>query len=465
MRRLLGLGIAVLLAASFAAPASPSASLIPSGMAPDPTVADTRALMSPARSGPVGALPAVVTDHMALVTEETWDVLAPNGRKIGEQKWRIVNGTGNCCENYVQAAPNGRLFDFGGDYLYFSDDDGVTWKRVEPADPLPNFGEGAVAMAADGDVIGVAWNPYHGDRLVPFKYEAEEETWYYTTTKLHTPFFDRESLAVIPGPFTFAGDEYPYIAILKGGWPSKDPYYISFDGLNYIAPSAKFAEQLAESTISEWLDFKATPAHDWLQTTYQTRLAALGKGTAISATSTYINDSISANFALLTSDGPRWSAFEFPSGSLPAGGHLLTDSRGRLHYVVDDGKKIVYLMSADGGRNWTKEVIGLPKKSQPNPDLDYRASGKLNTTVIAAHVHNEDSGTSQDFVYKLSTSGNRIRLQKIYLVGAGDLVTGSGVTSSAPRFDFSTITFLPSGRVALSFIDQAHATPTLAVQR
>jgi hypothetical protein len=461
---MLGLTVATLLAASFATPSAPIAHLSPGGMAPEPSTADTRALLTPARSGPVGALPAEVTDYTVLTTEKTWDVLAPDGSKIGEQEWRIVHGTGNCCENYLQAAPNGRLFDFGGDYLYFSDDDGVHWKRVEPADPLPNFGEGAVAMAANGDVIGVAWNPYHGDRLVPFKYEAKEETWYYTTTKLHTPFFDRESLAVIPGPFEFAGEEYPYISILKGGWPSKDPYYISFDGLNYLAPSAKFAEQVAGATVSGWLDFKGTAAHDWLQTNYQTRLAALGKGTAISATSTYVNDSVTADLALLTSDGPRWSAFEFPRGSLPSGGHLLTDSRGRLHYVVDDGKKIFYLMSVDGGRDWTTEVIRLPKGSRRNPDLDYRASGKLNSTVIAAHVHNDKSGTSQDFVYQLSTAGNRIRLQKIYLVGAGDLVTGSGVTSSAPRFDFSTITFLPDGRFALSFIDQTHTTPTLAVQ-
>lgn len=465
MRRMLGLGVAALLAAAFVVPSSRTQIPSPRGMAPEPSAADTRALLSPARTGPVGALPAEVTDYIVLTTEETWDVLAPDGSKIGRQKWRIVHGTGNCCENYVQAAPNGRLFDFGGDYLYFSDDEGVHWKRVEPADPLPNFGEGAVAMAADGDVIGVAWNPYHGDRLVPFKYEAEEETWYYTTTKLHTPFFDRESLAVVPGPFTFAGEEYPYIVILKGGWPSKDPYYISFDGLNYIAPSAKFAEQVATSTVSEWLDFKGTPAHDWLQTTYQTRLAALGKGVAISSTSSYINDSVGADFALLSGDGPRWSAFEFPSGSLPAGGHLLTDSRGRLHYVVDVGKKIVYLMSINGGRDWVKEVIRLPKGSRGNPDLDFRASGKLNSTVIAAHIHrDDDAAVSQDLVYELSTAGDRIVLKRIYRVGAGDLVTGSGVTSSAPRFDFSTITFLPDGRFALSFIDQAHSTPTLAVQ-
>jgi hypothetical protein len=463
---MLGLTVATLLAASFAAPSAPIAHPSPRGMAPEPSTADTRALLTPARSGPVGAMAANVTDHTALTVEETYPILAPDGRQIGEQKWRIVTGTGNCCENYVQGAPNGRLFDFGGDYLYFTDDDGVQWKRVEPADPLPNFGEGAVAMAADGDVIGVAWNPYYGDRLVPFKYEAEEETWYYTTTKLHTPFFDRESLTVIPGPFKFAGTEYPYISVLKGGWPSKDPFYISFDGLNYIAPSARVAEQIATTSTSGWLDFEGTPAHDWLQTTYQTRLAALGPGVGIAATT---GVGSASRFATLTADpatgdGVRWAAFRFPRGELPPGGHLLTDAQGRLHYVTDQEKEIVYMMSVDGGRNWITERIELPQGSQPNPDLDYRASGTLNSTVIAAHVHNEETGTSQDLVYKLSTKRDAIRLKKIYLVGAGDLVTGAGIASSAPRFDFATITFLPDGRFALSFIDQAHSTPTLAVQ-
>ena len=69
------------------------------------------------------------------------------------------------------------------------------------------------------------------------------------------------------------------------------------------------------------------------------------------------------------------------------------------------------------------------------------ARGKLELTAIAAHIHDK-KGNSQDLVYKLSTAGDRLKLLKTYLVGNGELVTGSGVTSSAPRFDFSTITFL-----------------------
>ena len=460
--------IAALAATCCLALLSPSQPTTPSPRArplaePIPDASDMRAILSSARSGPTPALEAEVTDHVALITEKSYPVLDAQGQPAGEQKWRIVGGTGNCCENYVASNSRGRLFDFGGDYLYYSDDEGRTWKRVEPADPLPNFGEGAVAVAPNGDIVGVAWNPYHGDRVVPFKYEAEEETWYYTTTKLHQPFFDRQSLAALPGPFTFAGEEYPYIVLLKGGWPAKDPWFVSLDGLNYFVPSAKFLEQLTEDPVTGYLDFKGTPEHDWLQATYQTRLTALGKGQALSGLSGYAEDEVSLKWGLLRKN-IKWSAFEFKGTSLPGNGNMLTDSQGRLHYVDATQKATIYMMSEDGGRTWITEKIPVPKGSKGRPDVDFRANGKLQLTAIAAHIHDKDD-KSQDYVYKLSTEGGRIRLLKTYLVGDGQLVTGSGVASSAPRFDFSTITFFPDGRVALSFIDGEHRTPHLAIEQ
>jgi hypothetical protein len=422
-----------------------------------------RAILASGRSGPTIALEADVTDHTAMIADETYPVLDAAGKPAGKQDWRVVQGTGNCCENYLSSTSRGRLFDFGGDYLYFSDDEGLTWQRVEPADPLPNFGEGAVAVAPNGDIVGVAWNPYHGDRVVPFKYEAAEETWYYTATKLHQPFFDRESMAALPGPFTFAGEKYPYIVLLKGGYPAKDPWLVSLDGLNYFVPSAKFLDQMTADVRTGYLDFKATPAHDWLQTTYQTRVTALGKGQALSGLGGYLEDGLSPQWAVLDNE-IKWSAFDFKDRRLPGNGNMLTDSQGRLHYVTATRKATVYMMSADGGRNWVTTKLPHPKGTEGRPDVDFRAHGKLELTAIAAHIHDK-KGNSQDFVYKLTTAGDRLRLLKTYLVGNGELVTGSGVASSAPRFDFSTITFLPDGRVALSFIDGEYRTPVIAIER
>ena len=431
--------------------------------APVPDASDMRAILASGREGPAIALEADVADYTAMSSIERYPVLGANGKPAGKQDWRVVMGTGNCCENYLASTARGRLFDFGGDYLYFSDDEGLSWQRVEPADPLPNFGEGAVAVAPNGDIVGVAWNPYHGDRVVPFKYEAAEETWYYTATKLHQPFFDRESMAALPGPFTFAGEEYPYIVLLKGGYPAKDPWLVSLDGLNYFVPSAKFLDHMLADVTTGYLDFKATPAHDWLQTTYQTRLTALGKGQALSALGGYLEDSLSPQWAVLDRD-ISWSAFEFENKRLPGNGNMLTDSQGRLHYVTTTQKATIYMMSANGGRDWATHKIPHPKGTQGRPDVDFRANGKLELTAIAAHIHDK-KGNSQDVVYKLSTARDRLRMIKTYLVGNGELVTGSGVASSAPRFDFSTITFLPDGRVALSFIDGEYRTPALAIEQ
>ena len=490
MRQALLSGLAVLCAAALSAPASSTLSPRPNEkLAPVPTDAsDLAAILSPPVNGPgagsIGdgpvGLQATVTEYNeALITEASWPVLSPDGQARGKQRWRIVTGTGNCCENYLGSTPRGRLFDFGGDYIFYTDDEGLSWKRVESADRIPDFGEGAIAVAPGGDIVGVAWNPYHGDRVEPFKYESEEETWYYTHTKLHQPFFDRQSLGVVPGPFTFAGTEYPYLVLLKGGWPAKDPWLVSFDGLNYFVPSGKFADQIGAEPMTGWLDYKPTPAHDWIQPHFQTRLAALDGGRAVSATSTYLNDGLSADLALFDGGEVKWRAFEFGRGALPRGGNLLTDSKGRLHYVHAGKKGIAYLMSSDGGRSWVKETVPWPTGARgggpddpadepseaPRPELDFRASGELGITAIAAHINNRKTGVSQDYVYRFSTAGSRIELTDIYMVGAGDLVTGNGVSSTDPRFDFATIAFLPDGRVALSFMDSMHRTPAIAIQR
>jgi hypothetical protein len=419
-----------------------------------------RAVLAAGRA-PTVALEAEVADATAMVSETSYPAFRGNGTPLPDQNWRIVEGTGNCCENYIASTSTGRLFDFGGDYLYFSDDEGGSWRRVEPADPLPNYGEGAVAVAPNGDIVGVAWNPYYGDRLVPFKYEAAEERWYYSVTKLHQPFFDREALAALPGPFQFAGETYPYIVLLKGGTPAKDPWLVSLDGLNYFVPSARFMDQMTSTPVRGALKFVGTPAHDWLQTTYQTHLTALGPGQAIGGFAGYAEDSLSRPWGLLDSS-IRWSTFAFDGEQLPGKGNLLSDSKARLHYVVATQEEIIYKMTVDGGSTWITHTIPLPDEVEGRTSVDFRANGALDLTAITAHVHFESG--SKDFVYKLSTKRDRIRLTRIFEVGDGQLITGSGVASTDPRFDFSTITLLPDGRIALSFIDGEHTTPALAIE-
>ena len=79
--------------------------------------------------------------------------------RTGTTKWRVVQGTGNCCENYLTSTNAGRLLDFGGSYVNYTDDRGLHWKQVQPATPLVN-GEGTLDLAPNGDVIAIGWDPY-----------------------------------------------------------------------------------------------------------------------------------------------------------------------------------------------------------------------------------------------------------------------------------------------------------------
>lgn len=156
------------------------------------------ALALPAAAGAVGELPASVATVTPPVSEATYDSIdygrkaTANDDRRATTTWRVVEDTGNCCETFVTTTSAGRLLDFGGRYIHFSDDRGLTWSRVTPLAPLVN-GEGAIVVAPGGDVLGVEWDPYSGDHLQFSKYEADTGQWQYTEMPLHQPFYDRES--------------------------------------------------------------------------------------------------------------------------------------------------------------------------------------------------------------------------------------------------------------------------------
>lgn len=56
-----------------------------------------------------------------------------DGTQTGSATWRVVRGTGNCCENYLAGAPDGAIYDAGGMYVFETPDDGETWRRVAPS--------------------------------------------------------------------------------------------------------------------------------------------------------------------------------------------------------------------------------------------------------------------------------------------------------------------------------------------
>ena len=421
----------------------------------------------PVTDAPLGLAARVVDAPNVMSTFENHAVFDADWKPIATAEWRIVDGTGNCCENYLSVTEQGMLLDFGGDYIMFSVDDGATWKRVMPADPLPNLGEGTITVAPNGDIIGVAWNPYYGDRVVPFKYSVEDEGWFYTTTKLHQPFFDRESVAVIPGPFTWQGQKFPYLTVLRGGFPFKTPTFYSFDGLNYFLPSARFVDVVTEVSDGP-LKIKADPMLDWIQPAEQSGFTPLGNGVALDRTNGFDvrgtnADPEHAQFSKLNPNTLRWHQFEFKSGPLPDRGVLRVDSKGALHYVYPRDTKFGYMVSTDGGQSWSQKTFELPKGYEV-VQMETAVNGGLGMAAVAVQGRDEKAARNQDWVFRFSITRDRPRLKRIYQVGDGKGDYGQGVAASGARFDFATMVILPDGRLALSIATSTKGKPNLAIE-
>lgn len=362
----------------------------------------------------------------------------------GQTDWRVVHGTGNAAELWLTVSPQGRLYDFGGRYINYSDDEGQTWKSVRPVEPLVN-GEGSVVMAPNGDVLGVTWDPYAGDRVWTFKYTAATDTWSYVADPFHTPFWDRPGIDVIPGDFTApTGEKVSYITLIKG-FPHELWHY-SYDGLHYPFTTSLTLDERQNDPISEWLEVEPDPGFDWIQP-----LPVLGG----SVTPLGNGKGVFGNL-MFSGETMGWHPFSFPEGGSPTG-ILQTDSEGRLHNVVRDGADALYRMSTDGGQSWTELLLpGI------NP-----GELKANAAVGVAAVSGV-SGT-QDVLYKLDISGDEPKILRHYNVGLGDDCRCSGIgfygVQGGHRFDFHTLAILPDGRLAVSFIDSENITnfPTLGL--
>lgn len=426
-------------------------------------------------------LPATVAPSAnAALHEASYPTLTPAGRPAAPTRWRVISGTGNCCENYLASTRSGMLLDFGGDFLNYSTDQGRSWSEVFPADTsfIGETSEGAVAVAPGGDVVGVAWFPYRGDLVMPFKYDAASDEWSYTTMKLHQRFFDRPSVAVIPGPFTFGISEVDYISVLRGGSEGiKSPWFFSFDGLNYFVPNSRLFDETTTQPIRGRLLVEPWDELDWLQPHEQIAITPLGRRRALAGRPTFgsIEDAahLTAQFSMFEADTMRWREFEFAGDALPRYGRLLADSRGRLHYVsAASPAHIDYLVSSDGGRSWESTGIDLPAGFKLPESAAYQAhyytafqvNGGLGVAALAVHAQHAETLDTQDYVYKFDVRGAMPKLAKIYLVGAGDDNATSDRDASPEVFDFPSLALLPGGRIAVSFTDAAHKDPAVAVE-
>ena len=367
--------------------------------------------------------------------------------------WRIVERTGNCCENYVTVNKEGRLFDFGGTYINFSDNRGKTWRQVQPLTPLVN-GEGTIVVAPGGDILGIGWDPYSGDHLQAFKYERDTAQWLYSEMPLHQPFYDREWLSVVPGPITIGGTSHEYVALLKGATPWKELWFYSTDGINYVDMTAKAAQQILSG--AESIGRIATGAraiNDWAQANANTGMAQLGASNMLT-----VGD-LTTSWYLLNGKSFEWSTYQYnAAGDLPAG-RFQVDSAGRIHNVIpaNDGNSFEYRISADGGLTWRATTANLPKYHSIE-EWDFRANRAAGVAAVAIHAQDRFDGNDQDFVYKFKIGGNTARLVRQYTLGRGDVNSQGGVGNDI-RMDFQTIGIFNDGRVVVSFIDSTTTRP------
>ncbi len=362
----------------------------------------------------------------------------------GKAKFRVVERTGNCCENYLITDKKGTLYDLGGSYINFTKNDGKTWTQVRPINPLVN-GEGTMSMAPNGDVIGVEWDPYSGDHLFSYKYDAKKKTWEYLEMPLHTPFYDRPWLTVVPGPFTVGGVEVPYVVFVDGA-PHGGPFLFSSDGLAYIEAKNPALDERLYPAYSDWPATSQDKALDWTVPNTKSPIVALGGGRALASPGP-----LRAGWSIMDPETLAWSAVV-----LPDGGHLPTpltvDSLGHMHSVVPAGAAITYQSSTNGGKTWRSISIPMPEGvSSASAQTDMRVNADLGIAAVALHV-TAQSG-DKDYVFTIDISNpKKMRPIRRYDVGLGDINASSGVGQDI-RFDFETVVLFPDGRIAVSFLD------------
>lgn len=429
------------------------------------TAAGAVAVASPGSASAVVGLPATVVPAGLASAPTTYPTTLADGTQTST-RWQVTKGSGNCCENHLAVTPGGRLLDFGGTYPHFSDDGGVTWSRVEPTTPLVN-GEGTLAVAPNGDVIGIGWDPYTGDHLQAFKFEAASGRWLWAEQPLHTPFYDRQWVAVVPGPIVVDGQERPYAVVLRGGYPSKDVYQLSGDGLTYLTLSSKQLDAALGTAATGALAPQVSAHTDYGQTPLASNLTPLGARAILTGRDLLsplppVTTCPSSTF--LAGASLTWSCYRPAEG--PSVLWQAVDSTGRLHATrwSMDGT-VEYVTSTDGGRTVQTSRVPLPEGfGAPRRDaVDIKANAAAGVVAIGVHASNATTGQSQDMVAEYRYVDGVPQFAALHRVGKGDLVSGSGVSSTAPRFDFATVAVLPDGRIATSFNDSANRSPSVAV--
>lgn len=423
--------------------------------------------LTPAAGAQDGAVEVGTEPFDAEVDTHTYPVLDGDGDVVGAKPWRVVMDTGNCCEHYVAATSEGRLVEFGGTYVRFSDDAGRTWRQVQlPGDASIPTGEGAVVAGPGGDVFAVGWTPYGGDQLWAHRYDADEGTWYYAPIPVHAPFYDRPWITALQGPFDVETGTADFLTLVSGGFPLDRPFLVSEDGLRYSGATAEALATPDSAPAAPDLPdgFEADPAlaRDFQQPHPASGVAPVGPGLALGGPAGACPSGV------VFTEERRWACNPADLGE----GWIVMDGAGTLHRVdvAADEDAFEYAASHDGGDTWTTRDVTLPRNLTLER-YDVKAQATSGTAVVAVHARDPDAEADVDLAYRFREVGCHPRLDDVLQVGRGDADMGRGIGSETARFDFASLALLPGGRIAMSFADEAHRAsedasgPGLAVER
>jgi hypothetical protein len=414
-----------------------------------------------------GATPTLVPVPVRVSAFPTYDAA---GHKSGTAKWRISPAGGNCCETFVSGAPTGRLYESGGTYPWYTDDQGKHWYEVKFAVPdVPQTvdnaktiagGEGATVVGPDGTLYGVTWDPYNGDHLQAYTYTPQTRTWQVSEAPLHSPAFDRPWLAYAKGPFTVNGSKSAQLLDAQGGTLTKDIENFSPDGLDYSDARSVSNDESGETPTRITVPVVRNPAADWWQPDFlpgDWSVLPLNAGGLLR-----FGDSSSCPVARVNPADGAWQCGTTPGHFQ---GVVRQDSRGYLTQVYPLGNSALALAtSRNGGLTWSTTTLTPPAGTGAHLETQSLytviANGKLKQAVVSARW-DDAKNNGHDIVFRVDESAPTPKLVKTYAVGKGDINTGNDVSSvTAPRFDYETIALLPNGKIAVTFDDSSCLQPT-----
>ena len=452
---------------------------------------------------------------MENVTERRWSVYGT----VTENGYTHNYG-GNCCEHYLATDQDGTIYNFGGEWPWWSNDRCITWEEFKPPittiqnpgeicvqGPVltldPGLGEGSIIQAPDGTIIAMGWFPYPGqddptgDQFYSFVGNKNEDgsiDWSWCENEAHEPFYDRSWQIPVIGPINPPANHQtpncqsncPWASIVVSNfWSySTQGYQISVDGLNYQYLEIPDHGESGPADIEfALLDPEVPLGPEWDYMTPHREIRAVpvpasqGGGVLFprwfdDGTNLYLDTNL------------QWHRHLLPGGLVFPSKYVSIDSSGAIHSIscnlanpsvngCDGSFSLTHFLSLDGGLTWTNFTHLWPDATavgnQATFEWDMQADGNLDLLVLRMRVQTARTnsaggeGADVDLIYHIRGYRDSLEADTITQIGLGDLDAVSGAGNDI-RFDFSSLAILPDGGVVVAYHDSTDEDPMFAIE-